>query len=303
MARAEKQSAICSFFGLKSDRLLEPRILDKPDYRALIRPIDRACCRRRLFDRARPIGGDGWTALAYLVCLPKNAASEECGLGIQLSINPMSSWRARGWAFLAATGAFGLAGTAAEIPAKLGEHAALAWVNDQIAEHFGFRSPSVTDLVRVALVWGPASVLAAICVSGWVYALRLRREPSRATRTSPVDLPAPVPSPPAQPSRQAVDTEVLRGRIKDLLLDGDSLLSLYSFILDRSPDSRSKLMAWLISAGEITPGLVEMGRDHFAGQITKSIDDPSSGAVYEKVQRVHAILSELFRALPKADHS
>jgi hypothetical protein len=63
------------------------------------------------------------------------------------------------------------------------------------------------------------------------------------------------------------------------------------------------LIAWLIAAGEITPGLVEIGRDHVAGQVTKAIDVPSSGAVYEKVQGLHAIMSELMRALPKIGHS
>ena len=45
---------------------------------------------------------------------------------------------------------------------------------------------------------------------------------------------------------------------------------------------------------------MEMGRNRFAKQIGKAIDDPSSGAAYEKVQRVHAIMSELALALPKA---
>ena len=92
----------------------------------------------------------------------------------------------------------------------------------------------------------------------------------------------------------------LPGRDGHLLSDGGSLLSTHSFTRDRSQDSRSKLIAWLIASGEIVPGLMEMRRNRFAKQIGKAIDDPSSGAAYEEVQRIHAIMSEMARALPKA---
>lgn len=235
--------------------------------------------------------------LAYRARSRKNVAREQHCPGHPAGNKPFEFWRTSFLAWLVTTGLFGLFENVAGIPASLGEHAALAWVNDQIAEYFGIHSPSISEVVRMVLEWAPAAMLALICVSGWIYAFRVRRQPGHGASVSPAGPITPVALLPEQPPSQTANIDAIRARINRLASNGGLLLNNYSFVKDSSEDSRSKLIAWLIAASEVTPALMASGRTQFAEQITRAIDDPTSGPAYKKVQLVHAIMSELTGAL------
>lgn len=55
------------------------------------------------------------------------------------------------------------------IPEMLGEHALVAWIDDRIAEKFGIRNPTVDQVVRFAVTWGPAALFAVLLLTaGWI---------------------------------------------------------------------------------------------------------------------------------------
>jgi hypothetical protein len=67
-----------------------------------------------------------------------------------------------------------------DIPKLLGEHAVVAWIDDQIAEKFDIRSPTTDQVVQFVVTWAPAGTFAALLfLAGWVgYALAHRKKPS-----------------------------------------------------------------------------------------------------------------------------
>ena len=62
---------------------------------------------------------------------------------------------------------------ALHIPEHLGEDAAAHWANEQIADRLGIASPTIEQVTSFILTWAPPALLALVCLSGWLFALRL----------------------------------------------------------------------------------------------------------------------------------
>jgi len=61
------------------------------------------------------------------------------------------------------------------IPELLGEDAIAHWMDEQIADYFGWRSPTLSDVIGIATQWTPPAIAALVCFSGWLVALHYRR--------------------------------------------------------------------------------------------------------------------------------
>jgi hypothetical protein len=79
--------------------------------------------------------------------------------------------------YIVTTVAFYLFNSLLGVSEKLGEHAVVVWINDRIAETLGISSPSISKVVEFITAWGPPAVLAALCLSGWLFAFRAREKP------------------------------------------------------------------------------------------------------------------------------
>jgi hypothetical protein len=75
------------------------------------------------------------------------------------------------------------------ISERLGEHAAVAWINDRIAEGLGISGPSITQVVEFTLAWGPPTGLAMICLSGWLFAFHHWHKQQAPAAPTPQALP------------------------------------------------------------------------------------------------------------------
>jgi hypothetical protein len=71
------------------------------------------------------------------------------------------------------------------IPEILGEHAIVSWIDDQIAEELGFKSPTINQVVGFVVTWGPAALFAVLLLAaGWIVvtnAIAKRAKPPSGT--------------------------------------------------------------------------------------------------------------------------
>ena len=192
------------------------------------------------------------------------------------------------------------------IAEKLGEHALIGWTNDKIAEVFHIRSPTIEELVSLGVQWAPSAILAAVCLSGWIYAFRLKTPPNKVAPTSakpeafePV---APIKLAPGQVAdSQSGDNfdqsknGLLLERIKNHTRNGGNLLSQLSTMGDSTAANRAALAAWLTEAHEISDQIGATNRyPRYHNQLEQTIGtDLQQGKLYAKAERVQNLLKQL----------